>query len=240
MLIFLVISRITSALEASGISLSGQNPSLYLDQPSHPVKLYLDSDNFNIGNNYVWIQYQTPDNIYLNVTEIKGGTALEINNEFTLDGFAQWRMVVNEDFSNPQNWSNNKNSECAGITMLGGYCQFSQTEASKTFANLPPHKQLKIKATFHFIDAWIGETAYMKASIDGKLYHLWTENYKAGQASKGINVCGGHHAEGKFSSPIEVTLPHTDSQLEVVFGANLDQDPCDESWGVSAFMVYVR
>ena len=124
--------------------------------------------------------------------------------------------------------------------MLGGYCQFSNIEVSKTFGNLLSHSQVKILASFHFIDAWIGETAYMKVSLEGEYQYVWTENYKAGQAGAGKNACGAHHVEGKFMSGIDVTVPHTDNSLQVAFGALLDEDSCDESWGISMFQIYIR
>ena len=227
----------TNALDASGLTLSGSDPELVFNQPDHPFSIYLTDDTLYLSN---CIEYEEGENVYLNLESITGSTSLEIDKDLSFDSINQWKLCHAEDFSSPTDWSDNSNSECSGITMLGGYCQFSNTEVSKTFIDLPAHSSLKIVATFHFIDAWIGETAYMKASLDGEHEYLWTENYKAGQASNGINLCGAHHAEGKFVSPIEVTVPHTDDFIQITFGALLDEDACDESWGVSLLEIYIR
>jgi hypothetical protein len=40
--------------------------------------------------------------------------------------------------------------------MLGGYGKFSKGEVRKTFSDFPHHSKIRIKANFHFIDAWAG------------------------------------------------------------------------------------
>lgn len=156
---------------------------------------------------------------------------------------SQWIQVYEDDFyENADGWSINKISNCSGIYMLGGYCQIGGNETQKTYNNLPPHTHLKIEATYHFIDAWNGETGYMKLNngINGTLEYAWTEKYSSFQGENGINVCGGKWPEGKFINPISVTIPHTGDSITVAFGATIQQDPCDESFGVSGMRVYVR
>jgi hypothetical protein len=46
--------------------------------------------------------------------------------------------------------------------MLGGYGKFGGGEVVKTIENLNEHSKIKITANFHFIDAWSGESAFMK------------------------------------------------------------------------------
>ena len=46
--------------------------------------------------------------------------------------------------------------------MLGGYEKFGGGEISKNFKYLPLHTAIRIKAIFHYIDFWSGETAYLK------------------------------------------------------------------------------
>lgn len=122
--------------------------------------------------------------------------------------------------------------------MLGGYCNFAAEEVSKTFTKIPAHKNVKIKATFHYIDAWMGESAYLKASVGDELHTVWSETYDSSGGS--IDVCGGKHSEARFASPIEVNIPHEGDKLTVTFGTTVDMDPCDLSWGVSNFQLYIR
>ena len=128
--------------------------------------------------------------------------------------------------------------------MLGGYCKFGQGEATKSFGPLPVHSQLRIKATYHFIDQWIGESAYMKvdAGRDGSPAIVWSERHSQGGQKTGLNLCGqAGTPEGKFAVPIEVVVPHTLPTAQVTFGSTMDsQDPCDESWGVSGVEIYVK
>ena len=58
---------------------------------------------------------------------------------------------------------------------------------------------MRITANFHFIDAWIGETAYMKASTgaNGEMEYIWTQYYNSMSTQASINVCGSEqYAEG--------------------------------------------
>ena len=234
--LFLILSSVSS-LDATGLTLSGENPELFFNQISHPFSFHLEGSKLSLGD---CIDYEESENVFLDLSAIQGHSSLEIAENLSFDGLRQWKLAYSEDFSSPKGWSDNSNSMCSGIVMLGGYCQFSNIEVTKTFEGLGPHTQAKILATFHFIDAWIGETAYMKVSLQGEYQYVWTDNYKAGQASSGINVCGAHHAEGKFMAGIEVMIPHSDNSLQVAFGALLDEDSCDESWGVSMFQIYIR
>lgn len=163
----------------------------------------------------------------------------------SVGGVMQWRTLYAEDFDTPAGpvgWSRNQMTKCAGITMLGGFCRFSKGDVKKTFANLPPHDHLRIRATFHFIDSWVGEAGYMKLNV-GEAFQpivVWSEQHQE-TSSKGVSVCGGTAHEGKFAVPIDITIPHTQAAVEITFGSTMaDADPCDESWGVSAVEVMVR
>ncbi|OMJ68809.1 hypothetical protein SteCoe_33629 [Stentor coeruleus] len=235
-MIFLSV-QLSLSLDASGLTLSGLDAELLLNQPNHAFSIFLEGSTLHLGQ---CLEYEEEENIFLNLKEIQGDTALEVENYISFDGMQQWKLVHIEDFSQPIGWSDNRNSQCGDVIMLGGYCQFSDYEVKKTFENLPQHTQVKIVANFHFIDAWIGETGYMKVNIDGVFNYVWTESYKAGQAGFGVNVCGAHHPEGKFVAPIDLMIPHSEKNLHVAFGATLEEDPCDESWGVSMFQIFVR
>merc|ERR1711871_1278957 len=115
--------------------------------------------------------------------------------------------------------------------------QFAGGEVKKTFEGLPAHTSVKLVATFHFIDAWEGEYAY--ARIDDN--YVWTDTYTQDASSQSINVCGNDKiGEGKFTVPIEVSVPHTSNKVKISFGSTIDQDPADESWGLSSVAVYIK
>lgn len=163
----------------------------------------------------------------------------------TIRGVRQWALAHTEDFSfQAAGWSRAEVSQCAGIHMLGGFCKFGHGDVNKTITGLPPHTQLKIVATYHFIDRWIGETGYMKLNIGQENCNVvvWSEQHTQGESKNGLSLCGQAGApEGKFAVPIELVVPHTQDSLVIGFGSTMDDaDPCDESWGVSGVELYVR
>jgi len=171
--------------------------------------------------------------------------ALNAVNGISVRGVKQWQLVYSDDFSAMgTGWSREEVSQCGGLFMLGGFCKFSTGEVNKTFNTLPPHKQLKVVAKYHFIDRWIGETGYMKLNIgmNGCAVPVWSEQHTQEAGQNGISLCGNTEvAEGKFSVPVDVTVPHHEDSVSVTFGATIGTaDPCDESWGVSAVEIYVR
>lgn len=163
----------------------------------------------------------------------------------SIRGVKQWQLVSADDFTQSGiGWSRQEVTHCAGVSMLGGYCKLSKGEVNKTFNGLPPHKQLRLMATYHFIDRWIGEAGYMKLGIGeaGAPVLVWSEQHAQQMSKNGLNLCGqGGTPEGKFSVPIDVTVPHTFDTIDLIFGSTMDDtDPCDESWGVSGVEIYVR
>lgn len=119
--------------------------------------------------------------------------------------------------------------------MLGGYAKFAGGEVTKTYEDLPPHSRIRIVASYHFIDAWNGESGFLRADIgrDNMMEYLWTEKYDYSKAKNGINICGAVYPEGKLTSTIDVTIPHIASGITIGFGSTLDQDPEENSFGVS-------
>jgi hypothetical protein len=159
---------------------------------------------------------------------------------FYLEGVKQWGLTHHDDFETEKSlegWSDKRISKCKNATnsMLGGHCNFSYNEVSKTFTDLPKHEKIKINAAFHMLDSWDGETAFMK--VDGET--VWT---KKGQHSqeKGIDVCGGEHNDPAFNLSVDVTIPHNKQNATITFGSTLDEEPCNESFGVDDVMIYVR
>merc|ERR1719217_914641 len=171
--------------------------------------------------------------------------SLNVAGDMTVGGVAQWRLVAAEDFTSAgAGWSRGDVTKCGGISMLGGFCKFGKDEVKKSFSGLPPHKQVRIVATYHFIDRWIGESGYLKMNIGrgaGPVL-VWSEQHTQQEAKHGLNLCGQEATpEGKFSVPIDVSVPHTEDSVAVTVGSTMDSsDPCDESWGISGFEIWTR
>lgn len=188
----------------------------------------------------------TDDEVHLRSrrTSVRNLNVLPSGN-VVVNGVSQWRLLRSEDFATGGGvgWSRASVTQCAGITMLGGFCRFAKGEVKKTFANLPMHGQVRIMATYHFIDRWVGEAGYMKLNIgmSGEPVVVWSEQHSQEMSVHGISICGQGTPEGKFAVPIDITMPHTQAALEVTFGSTMDDmDPCDESWGVSGVELYIR
>jgi hypothetical protein len=172
--------------------------------------------------------------------------AVRIDGRVNFMGVDQWMMAASENFNmGASGWSNDSVTVCGhpDKKILGGYGRFAGGEVWKTFVGLPPHKEVRLKANFHFIDSWGGETGY------AKLEHrvVWTDSYDQAASSSGINLCGSAAPEGKYSQPIEVNIPHVCTgaanevcALTVSFGSTLSLSPTEQSWGVSDVMIFVR
>jgi hypothetical protein len=159
---------------------------------------------------------------------------------FVLEGVKQWGLTHHDDFETEKSlegWSDKRVSRCKNSknTFLGGHCNLSFNEVTKVFKSLPPHEKLKVNAAFHMLDSWDGEYAYMKIEDE----KVWT---KRGQYSpdKGIDICGGDHNDPAFNIPINVSIPHTGNEVKISFGSTLDEEPCNESFGIDDVMIYVR
>mmetsp|Transcript_8233 Transcript_8233/g.23581 ORF Transcript_8233/g.23581 Transcript_8233/m.23581 type:complete len:287 (+) Transcript_8233:86-946(+) len=193
------------------------------------------------------ISLDPSNTLHINSRRVQvGGLDIASAGGFLVRGVRQWQMVAREDFSQGTGtgWSEQPVTRCAGVFMLGGYCKFSQTEVNKTFVGLPPHSQLRIVATYHFIDRWIGETGYLKLNIgEGNApVVVWSEQHTQAASTNGISLCGQSMTpEGKFAVSIDVVVPHSQSAVIMSFGSTMQNaDPCDESWGVSGVEVHVR
>tara|TARA_B110001452_G_scaffold114228_1_gene94754 strand:- start:865 stop:1653 length:789 start_codon:yes stop_codon:yes gene_type:complete len=165
--------------------------------------------------------------------------ALRVDGPLNFMGLSQWFLARAEDFSaSCSAWSNCTRSHCgAAPRMLGGFGAFAGGEVSKLFVRLDsPHTELRLKATFHFIDRWQGETAYAK--IDNQ--YVWAESYAVQETKGGINLCGNDTPENKFAVPIDVVIPHSTSVVNILFGAEVEQPATEQSWGVSDVQILLR
>mmetsp|Transcript_114285 Transcript_114285/g.243748 ORF Transcript_114285/g.243748 Transcript_114285/m.243748 type:complete len:265 (+) Transcript_114285:118-912(+) len=223
-------------------------------------KIYLGAqDEFSIGTDAAGtfsiqqasqtaplLSLDAKDTLHLGAKRVEA-QELDAVRGFSVGGVQQWRLVRSEDFAlsgGGLGWSRQAVSQCGGVHMLGGYCQLSSGEVNKTFTGLPPHKQLRVRATYHFIDRWIGEAGYMKLDIgqEGRPVVVWSEQHSQQMSKGGVSLCGQSGTpEGKFSASIDVTVPHRQDAVQLAFGSTMDSaDPCDESWGVSGVELYMR
>jgi len=192
-----------------------------------------------------FLSLDSQDTLHLRSGRVEA-QALNAVNGISVRGVKQWQLVYSDDFSSPvTGWGQAAVTQCGGVFMLGGYCtKIFGGELNKTFTGLPPHKQLRVRATYHFIDRWMGETGYMKLDVgtNGCSVPVWSEQHLQQQADKGVSICGNAGiAEGKFAAPVEVTVPHQKESVSLAFGSTIGSaDPCDESWGISAVEIYVR
>lgn len=74
--------------------------------------------------------------------------------------------------------------------------------------------------------------------MDGMEY-IWTEKYDYSKVKNGISVCGSRYPEGKLTSIIDVSFPHTKDTLKLGFGSTLDNDPLENSFGISNLQIYL-
>eukprot|EP00747_Dinoflagellata_sp_TGD_P162350 gnl/TRDRNA2_/TRDRNA2_179840_c0_seq1.p1 gnl/TRDRNA2_/TRDRNA2_179840_c0~~gnl/TRDRNA2_/TRDRNA2_179840_c0_seq1.p1 ORF type:complete len:283 (+),score=47.51 gnl/TRDRNA2_/TRDRNA2_179840_c0_seq1:117-965(+) len=226
--------------------------------PNTPSKLYFGPDSkFSVGTDAAGnfevteatmtvpvIALDASGNLHLNSPTVTA-SALDVSGGLAVRGVRQWALIHSENFATTAaGWSRPQVSKCAGVQMLGGFCNFGQGETNKTFVGLPLHTQLRIMARFHFIDNWIGESGFMKLNIgqDSFPVTVWSEMHKQEEAKNGISLCGQSTiSEGKFAVSIDVTVPHTQDSIAISFGSTTDNsDPCDASWGVSGLEIYGR
>lgn len=212
------------------------------DDRAVTMALLADTGSFVIKNErYNIIEIQNDGEIILGVSKLQLKT-LQFYGDLLFQSRKQWKLYVQENYWRaPEGWDKNDITTCGGASLLGGYCVLAGTENSKIFGGLPPHQKVRITAVFHFIDSWTGESAYLKANvgIDSKMAYLWTDRYDHTQSPNAINICGADYGEGRFSTPIDVVIPHTEDNIKIAFGATIDQDPCEESWGISSLSIYI-
>jgi len=171
-----------------------------------------------------------------------------IAEDVIISGVRQWKLVRHDDFEGPaekatQGWSLAQTSSCTGRDhFLGGHCIIATGEVRRRFEELPRHTQVRVTGRYHMIDRWQGETAFLK--VDD--HYVWAEHSRASAPGVGLEMCGSKEfPEKKMSIPIDVTMQHTESFLEVAFGSkglpqNQPEDPCNRSFGVDDVMIYVR
>ena len=171
---------------------------------------------------------------------------VSLNKYYIFEGQAQWRVILQEIFSlktPPSGWNSESVTKCGGIVMLGGFGKQGGGELNKTYSGFPEHKYVRIKGNFHFIDAWQGETAYLKVNIgtNRKMEYVWTDKYDYTASNLGgTNICGADYPENKFTTSIDVILPHTEEDITIGFGGTIDTDAYDNSFGISSIQISIK
>ena len=183
---------------------------------------------------------EVADSGTVSVQNLHTQNSLRVDGQLSYQGLSQWFLVRAEDFdAGCTAWSNCTRTSCGegNLQMLGGFGAFAGGEVQKLFVRLDsPHTELRLKATFHFIDRWSGETAYAK--LDNQI--VWTDSYELDSNSLGINLCGSPEPENKFAVPIDVVIPHSTSACTVAFGTLLEGPATRASWGVSDVQLLLR
>eukprot|EP00331_Platyophrya_macrostoma_P004245 CAMPEP_0176422996 /NCGR_PEP_ID=MMETSP0127-20121128/10038_1 /TAXON_ID=938130 /ORGANISM="Platyophrya macrostoma, Strain WH" /LENGTH=282 /DNA_ID=CAMNT_0017803897 /DNA_START=51 /DNA_END=899 /DNA_ORIENTATION=+ len=207
------------------------------------LALLADSGSFVIENSLVTlVEVQESGPVIISASTLQVPNVNYYGN-FSVGGVNQWKLFHRENFWNtPTGWTINNITTCGGLNLLGGYGILSQSAVlNKTFSDIPEHSSIRIISTFHYIDAWTGETAYLiaNAGANGADAYLWVDSYDSTDAAKNVNVCGSSYGEGKFSTAIDLALPHTTDSITLSFGSTADQDPYSQSWGISALDLYI-
>ena len=109
----------------------------------------------------------------------------------------QWALVHADDFESgaQRHWlraeaeglpsSFVEVSSGLGGAHLGGHCQTAGTTGRRRLDNLPDHSHLRLRARYHFIDSWEGETAFLQ--IDGKV--AWMDTGPDSRTAPGTASC---------------------------------------------------
>lgn len=216
---------------------------LFDDSQKLLISLLAETGSFVIKNQRInIIEIDSKDNLKINADNLKI-QGVRYYGDFYIEKEKQWKLFIHENYwSEPYGWTNNSISTCGGINMLGGYGLLAGGENVKEFSDIPKHSYIRIVASYHFIDAWSGETGFMRVNIgkDGGMEYVWTERHDFSKGANVTSICGAKYPENKLTSTIDLTFPHQDKTLMIGFGSTLDQDPFENSFGVSNLQIYIK
>lgn len=143
-----------------------------------------------------------------------------------------WKTAEINRFENShENWSSPIRNSCAGNFVLGGHCKM--TEVYKEF-QLPQHKYVRISGILHILDLWKGEQIEIIA--DGKV--VWSRRSHSHES--GVNICGSEQNDPGYSTKFDVTLPHANKEILVVFRSNIDKEQCHASFALGEVGIFTR
>jgi hypothetical protein len=161
----------------------------------------------------------------------------------------QWKLVHVENFDNATtltNWhigSQNADllTDCGGESILGGYNKAGKNRFLEKSFNLAgiPHNEVKITYELYSIDSWDeNEGAWLE--INGKRF---SNSYSWHYVRNRKQVCGREGASILWNDGIsfeEIQTSSTNGQLDLKFGAYLNEALNNESFGIDNLRIYVR
>jgi hypothetical protein len=173
--------------------------------------------------------------------------SLRLKGDFKYNQIEQWKLYMQDSFINNninnKNWDFNKTSKCNYYNMLGGNCLISKNEISKEIFDLPPHKEIKIIASYHFIGNWDSNTGYLK--LDGLNYirnnpqFVWTDRcITKTDKNSSIKLCDFNVC--KMNVPINISVFHSDKYIKLIFGSTLNKDSCEQSYAIGEVKIFIR
>ena len=197
------------------------------------------------------------------------GSFLEVAAGATIDGLnnqgrenhnsKNWKLVSYDDFDQMHSenytldWNVTDTSTCNDdqydryLSGAAAPCKDGRRVVSRLYKGLPPHSVVYVRARFHQIDTWNGETGF--AAIDEVVHWtLPTLSYPTDSTFDPafdpptigiINVCGGWEPDTRIGAPVEMTTRHTDTRVRVALGVAGDV-ACACAFGVDDVALYVR
>lgn len=158
--------------------------------------------------------------------------------QLRVNNVPQWSLVFQDLYGigtgATHGWAGAKPMSCAGLHLAA--LDDSHPVMTKAFHHLPPHTQVRLVATAHFIDDWQGETAFLKVND----HYVWTDSHELRNGAKAINLCGSPlYPESRFSVTIDVSFHSTAESFTLAFGSNMESGS-QAQLGVSSVAVYIR
>ena len=169
--------------------------------------------------------------------------SLNINNNLNYYNNTQWKLYYINNFekNNSNEFTFGKISKCGkNINILGGNCLLSNKEIKKEFENLPKHSLIKIEGKFNFIGDWNKNTGYLKYNDNNDEKVLWTGRCETNKNDYILKEGFCHYQICKIGEFFSVSFSHKNDNLKIIFGANLNDDSCQQSYGISDIRIYIK
>merc|ERR1711871_530660 len=114
----------------------------------------------------------------------------------------------------------------------------SRTRAQHRWQHLPLHKEVRVRATIHFIDSWHGSVAMLRSGSE----LLWTESPPAAPSGTlAVDMCGtSTEGDSGINKVVDVVFPHAGDALTLEFGVAYGGASCTASLGIDDLEVWVR
>jgi hypothetical protein len=126
---------------------------------------------------------------------------------------------------------------CGVYRIVGGLSKFDlHTSAQKTFSNLPPHYEARIRVLVLKIDSWdAGEEFYLKADGIKRITQtfLWSDD-----TTMTLNQCGDA-GYNEAERTLTTVFTHTGTSILVRLDTIINVGDADEYWGFSRFELTV-